>query len=174
MNPSRSPPDDSRGLTPTPGRLRDVLAPRRLQLLLGLCLVAILVLALLPTSTPMPHTGWDKGDHVLAFACLAGIGSGAFPGRLRWLGAGLLAYGGLIEVLQSLTPYRYANPMDLVGNAIGIAIGLAVAVAVARRLHHSQAGSPPPPAARALNPRHSTMPMPDPSRFASRQEPLDR
>jgi hypothetical protein len=124
--PDRAP----RGLAALAHALRARLTPRTCRLLLGLCLVAVLFLALLPAD-PLPNTGWDKGDHVLAFAWLTWLGRGAFPGRLRWLVAGLFAYGVLIELLQSLTPYRYADALDLVGDAIGIAVGLAVGAAAA-------------------------------------------
>jgi VanZ family protein len=38
----------------------------------------------------------------------------------------LLLYGGLIEVLQALTPYRYAEWFDVLANAAGLLIGWAV------------------------------------------------
>jgi VanZ family protein len=41
--------------------------------------------------------------------------------------AALLAYGGLIEILQSLTPYRSAEWADLLADGLGLAIGLLVA-----------------------------------------------
>ena len=37
--------------------------------------------------------------------------------------AGLLAYGALIEVLQSFTPNRSADWRDLVADAVGLALG---------------------------------------------------
>ena len=131
MDPTNKPllPESApRGLPALADRFRARLTPRICRLLLGLCLVGVLVLALMPPAH-LPKTGWDKGDHVLAFACLTWLWRGAFPGRVRWLVLGLLAYGGLIEVLQALTPYRYADAMDLVGDAIGIAVGLAVGAA---------------------------------------------
>ncbi len=42
---------------------------------------------------------------------------------LHYLLAGLLAYGALIEVLQSFTPNRSADWRDLVADAVGLALG---------------------------------------------------
>jgi VanZ family protein len=39
----------------------------------------------------------------------------------------LLAYGGLIEVLQSFTPNRYAEIGDLFADGVGLAIGAVLA-----------------------------------------------
>ena len=61
--------------------------------------MAVLVLSLMPVVPHMPSTGWDKSNHMLAFAVLAVLGLWAYPGRMGVLLLGLLAYGGLIEVL---------------------------------------------------------------------------
>lgn len=37
---------------------------------LGTCMLLVLVLSLLPPSPQLPTTGWDKSNHVLAFAVL--------------------------------------------------------------------------------------------------------
>ncbi|WP_225616924.1 VanZ family protein [Variovorax sp. 38R] len=87
------------------------------------CVCAILVLSLAPPSTPMPSTGWDKSNHVLAFATLAFLAHKAWPGRLwLWLPS-LLAYGALIETLQSFTPDRYAEWSDLWADGLGLLVG---------------------------------------------------
>ncbi len=94
------------------------------RLLFGLCALTVLVLALLPPSVPEPTTGWDKANHMLAFGMLAILGTRAWPGRAWHVVAGLMAYGALIEVLQSMTTYRDASWADLLADAIGIALGL--------------------------------------------------
>ena len=58
-----------------------------------------------------------NGDHLLAFCALACTGLMAYPKRPAILLAGLLAYGGVIEVLQAFTPdrkqiYAAASPMQ--------------------------------------------------------------
>lgn len=94
------------------------------RLLFGLCALAVLVLSLLPPDIPEPTTGWDKTNHMLAFGVLAALGVRSWPGRVWPVIAGLVAYGGLIEILQSLTSYRDASWPDLLADSIGIAIGL--------------------------------------------------
>lgn len=87
------------------------------------CLVAVLVLALLPAPPPMLSTGWDKSNHLLAFGTLTWLALRAFPQHLKSVLLGLLAYGALIEILQSFTPTRSAEWLDLCADAVGIALG---------------------------------------------------
>ena len=91
------------------------------------CALAVLVLALMPIVPHMPSTGWDKSNHLLAFAALAVLGLWAYPGRMAVLLLGLLAYGGLIEVLQSFTPDRFAEWADLLADAVGLLVGAGLA-----------------------------------------------
>ena len=63
------------------------------------CLAGVLVLSLMPTGVRLPDTGWDKSNHLLGFCALACTGLMAYPKRPAILLAGLLAYGGMIEVL---------------------------------------------------------------------------
>ena len=94
--------------------------------LLGIAMVALMVLSLMPASLSLPSTGWDKSNHMLGFAVLAVLGHFAWPGR-RWpMLLGLLAYGGLIEVLQSFTPDRFAEVGDLVADGAGLLAGEAL------------------------------------------------
>ncbi|CAG9164280.1 VanZ family protein [Cupriavidus pampae] len=96
------------------------------------CTVAILVLALLPPSTHMPTTGWDKSNHMLAFGTLAVLGSRAWPGRMWVILLGLIGYGVLIEILQGFTPYRDADAIDVVADTIGALIGFGLNALMAR------------------------------------------
>ncbi|OVZ59719.1 VanZ family protein [Pigmentiphaga sp. NML080357] len=89
--------------------------------------LGILVLSLLPPATPMPTTGWDKTNHLLGFATLAALARFAYPGPAWPRLPGLLAFGALIEVLQSLTPNRSAEWTDLIADGLGIAIGWGLA-----------------------------------------------
>jgi hypothetical protein len=66
-----------------------------------------LVMALLP-HPPQIVEASDKVQHMLAFAVLAGLAAVAWPRRLLAIGAGLLAFGGLIELLQ-LIPGLHRN-----------------------------------------------------------------
>ncbi|MDP9898673.1 VanZ family protein [Variovorax ginsengisoli] len=94
---------------------------------LALCMAMVLVLSLMPPSSSIPTTGWDKSNHMLAFAVLALLSHWAWPGRTARALIALLAFGGLIEVLQSFTPDRYADFADLVADGIGLAAGEVIA-----------------------------------------------
>ena len=96
----------------------------------------ILVLSLLPTTASIPDTGWDKSNHVLAFFILTILGCRAYPNRIAVVLLGAILYGGLIEVLQFLTPHRSAEWMDLIADALGVLAGrtgVFVACALNRR-----------------------------------------
>ena len=101
------------------------------RLALAGCMVTIMVLSLLPLSERLPTTGWDKSNHMLGFATLAFLSHWASPGRTAQALAALLAYGGLIEVLQSFTPDRSAELADVIADGIGLAFGVGIATVVA-------------------------------------------
>ena len=75
----------------------------------AVCLVVVLVFSLMPPQIIAPPMGWDKMNHAMTFAVLAMLGCSAYPERKVQVLLGLLAYGGLIELLQSLTDYRFAE-----------------------------------------------------------------
>ncbi|MFC1684471.1 VanZ family protein [Pseudomonadota bacterium] len=78
----------------------------------------------------------DKLGHILAYFALALFADGAFPsksfGWRKWLP--LMAYGLLIEVVQSQIPYRQFSVLDLVANGGGLVIYAVVAPFVGRVL----------------------------------------
>ena len=90
------------------------------------CLAGVLVLSLMPAGVRLPDTGWDKSNHLLGFWALACTGLMAYPKRPAILLTGLLAYGGMIEVLQSFTPDRMAEWADLLADALGLGLGWGV------------------------------------------------
>lgn len=89
--------------------------------------LGVMVLSLLPLEAEAPSLGWDKANHLAAFALLALLGCRAYTARTMAVLFGLLAYGGLIEVLQSFTEYRMAEWGDLLADALGLPLGWAVA-----------------------------------------------
>lgn len=97
------------------------------QAALAVLLATVLWLALTPQPPAGASLGWDKANHAAAFATLALVATRAFGQAWRAIALGLLAYGGLIEVLQSFTPTRQAEWADLLADAVGIAIGLVLA-----------------------------------------------
>ena len=84
--------------------------------------VGVAVLALVPASTPLPSTGWDKSNHALAFFTLALLGSVCWPRSAVRVWIALVIYGGAIEIAQALTPTRDGEWLDLVADSIGIAL----------------------------------------------------
>ena len=99
------------------------LPPHAWRLALAGALVVVTVLSLLPASPDAPSTGWDKTDHLLGFGLLAILACQSWPQRHVAALAGLLVYGGLIEVLQSFTGYRFAEWSDLLADALGLLLG---------------------------------------------------
>ena len=89
----------------------------------SVCLVVVLVAALMPLQLQVSPTGWDKTNHVMAFAVLGTLGWRAYPQRGVPVLLALLAYGVLIELLQGLTGYRSADLFDVVADAIGLLVG---------------------------------------------------
>jgi hypothetical protein len=64
---------------------------------------------------------WDKAKHFIVFYVLTALAIAALPASRFWrIGAVLLAFGGLIEVLQALVG-RDAAWGDLFADACGIA-----------------------------------------------------
>jgi len=87
------------------------------------------VMAVLPHPPQVPGAPTDKIQHVLAFTCLALLGSAAYPrlSPLRLI-VGLSAFGALIEVVQMIPAlHRDAEALDwMADTAATIAIVLAV------------------------------------------------
>lgn len=98
--------------------------------LLALLLAVITWLALSPAPPKTVDTGWDKANHLLAFASLAFTAVWALwqrPRQWGWLVLALLAYGVFIEIAQSFLPPREADWHDVVADGVGIALGLLAA-----------------------------------------------
>ncbi|MNV60738.1 VanZ like family protein [compost metagenome] len=71
----------------------------------------------------MPTTGWDKSNHVLAFVVLTFLARKVWAEQFWLVLLSLLGYGALIELLQSLTPYRHAEWSDLWADGLGLLVG---------------------------------------------------
>lgn len=89
---------------------------------------------LLPQPPRALDSGWDKLNHVLAFAGPAFAGATAWPGAAAAakLAGGLLAWGAGMELLQQQLPPRRGEWADLLADAVGIAVGMIGAAAWAR------------------------------------------
>ena len=91
----------------------------------------ITVLALMPAPPQQANLGWDKLNHLAAFAALAlcavfGWRSSRASRRIVVLLA-LLAFGGAIELLQLQVPNRSGEWGDLGADALGIGLGALLA-----------------------------------------------
>ena len=103
---------------------------------LTLVVLGIGWLALSPAPPPSVDTGWDKLNHLLAFAVLSFIAQGAAerPAAPRLaVVVGLILYGLGIEAAQAWVPGRSSEWQDLLANAAGIGSGCALAWAVWRQ-----------------------------------------
>jgi VanZ family protein len=109
--------------------------------------LATLVAALPLTSAPPRHLslGWDKLNHLAAFAALAICavhGWREARNARRAMLLALLAFGGIIELLQRRVPGRSAEWADLLADAIGIGVG---ALLAAWWLRHRRTTTQSPP-----------------------------
>lgn len=93
----------------------------------------VMVASLLPDTSSLPTTGWDKSNHLLAYLTLSLLGMRAYPAQTGRVLLGLFLYGGLIEVLQSFTPYRMADYADMLANSLGLLAGWAMTAILAKR-----------------------------------------
>ena len=89
-----------------------------------LTLLVLTTLSLMPTGLlpPQVFSLWDKAQHALGFGGLTLLGLLAYPHQRAQLPLLLLAHGGLIEVAQAATGWRYGEWMDLLADAVGIAV----------------------------------------------------
>ena len=105
-------------------------AARAWRALLLLLVVAVAYLALSPKPPTSIDLGWDKLNHMAAFTALAFAATMSTPGsrgvRLALLGS-VLAFGGLIEILQLFVPGRASEWGDLLADSIGVVCGAFIA-----------------------------------------------
>lgn len=89
-----------------------------------------------PRPPPAIDTGWDKLNHVLAFAGPAFAGLAALRTRhwppVGWLCTALLVWGAALELAQGLTPPRQPSLGDWLADAVGLAVGMATYALAAR------------------------------------------
>jgi VanZ family protein len=108
------------GAIPTKHPPVKTLSPRVWQAITIMTAMAVLALALSPAPPRALDSGWDKANHVLAFATLGMMANLAWSSAWRWVA--LLGYGALIEVLQGWTPTRQASWTDVGADALGLAL----------------------------------------------------
>ena len=119
-----------------PSRLASVLAAithtrRPWQVLFCALTAVVLYLALSPNPPTQVDLGWDKLNHASAFAALTISGCFGFPGSWRvvlMVLLGVVALGGLIEIVQAHVPGRSSDWFDLVADSVGMLCGAMVAL----------------------------------------------
>ena len=84
--------------------------------------LAVGVLSLLPPALPLPTTGWDKSNHMLAFLVLGLLGLSCWRTRAAAVLLGLAGYGAAIELAQSLSGIRIGDWVDLAADLAGLAL----------------------------------------------------
>ncbi len=99
---------------------------RVMPLVFGFGLVLATVLLLMPSyAVPKAFDFYDKAQHGLMFSTLTMAGLLAYPKRVKTTVWGLVCYGGLMEVLQSLlTTTRHGEWFDWLADSVGIIVGL--------------------------------------------------
>ena len=105
------------------------------RVLLLVLMAAAAWFAFVPATPTVRLPGADKIDHLLAFAALGLSASFTAPQGLQraaLVAAGLLLYGGFIELVQTQLPSRHGNWEDLLADAVGVAAGVALAALLRR------------------------------------------
>jgi VanZ family protein len=104
--------------------LRGLADSKRVRLLFWAAAAFAFVMAVLPHPPRLPGEPSDKVQHVIAFATLALLGSGAYSGLkpLKLL-AGLSLFGAFIEVMQAIPAlHRDSDVLDWIADTIAVAV----------------------------------------------------
>lgn len=87
-----------------------------------LALAAVVILALIPTR--FPALGTDAAQHVAALSMLTLLARCAVRGRAIAVTAAMLAFAGMIELVQLLPSLtRQADWVDAAWSAVGVGLG---------------------------------------------------
>jgi len=108
---------------------------RRLLRAIGwLLLLVVGVLSLINLrNSPADDFLWDKLNHAIAYAAIAGWWAALLPGR-RWRAAAIaLTFGLAVELMQAVLPYRDFELADMAANAVGVVAGLLVSLLILPR-----------------------------------------
>ena len=110
---------------------------------ISLGLAAAIAFATLGPADHRPHSNLGQnGEHALAFVLL-GLAFGLAYTRNRLLTAAfVVAFTGVIEVLQFLAPGRHARLEDFVVDALAASLGLVASVALDWTIRRTQRSLP--------------------------------
>jgi len=107
-----------------------------LKVLFWTALVVALLRAIWPDPFTEPYVGhWDKVTHGAGCFALTFLAAVAYPRTaIPLLGLGVLAFGGLVEVLQAIPAVnRDASLGDLAADGVGICVAMIPATLPALR-----------------------------------------
>ncbi|MEX0604574.1 MAG: VanZ family protein [Marinobacter sp.] len=95
------------------------------RVVLAMSIIAVLYLATTSQTYPVPASANDKVNHFIAFLELTLLAFLAWPGaRVLYVASPMLLFGLLIELVQSLLPYREFSLFDVAADASGILAGV--------------------------------------------------
>lgn len=99
----------------------------------SLLMALVVAVLMLSPGAPGPEGlfGFDKLAHLLSFAAIAMPLAWRYPRHWRAIALGVLAYGGLLELVQPMTG-RHAEWGDLLADGIGSVSGAFVAARLRR------------------------------------------
>ena len=115
--------------------MNDIVLPLRYRRAWVVCSAALVAIVVVGSLMPGGHQPkiplGDKWQHFLTYFGLAIWFSGVVRrSGFLWVAGGLLALGGLMEVLQAMaTTARSADIRDMAANTLGVAPGLTAAAA---------------------------------------------
>ena len=106
-------------------------------------LAAAVAFATLGPAEQRPHSNLGQnGEHALAFVLLGLVFGLAYTRDRPRVAALVIAFTGLIEVLQFLAPGRHARMEDFVVDALAASLGLAAAAALDWTIRRAQRSLP--------------------------------
>lgn len=117
--------------------MRPLRWPRLWRALGAVLVLAVVVVCVIPEPPdPVAVRQSDKLYHVLGYALLAGWSVQLFAPPALWPRLlGLLLLGVALEGVQALLPWRSAEALDALANAVGVGLGaLLAATPLARSL----------------------------------------
>ena len=92
----------------------------------------VAALSLAPSATLPPTSIGDKVEHVIAYAVLGLLGVASSERGVTRVILGLAAFGIAIEMLQTLSPGRSPDPLDVAADIIGASLGCGAAIVLRR------------------------------------------
>lgn len=114
-----------------------ILKQRNFRIAAWCCLTVLTYLSLIPAEFEI-RTGAPGGfEHLIAYFGTAfwfGLG---YPIILARVAAGLVIYGGLMEVLQLVSPERYPSILDALSSGTGAVLGTLTATFAIRYLNRT-------------------------------------